>query len=481
MAVQRALEQKVDNTAPAQQYRTDLPPTPIKICYIGGGSVGWAHILMYDLALCPELTGEVRLYDIDYRRAERNAAFGNILQSHPSTVSKFKYRAVKTLTSGLKDADFVFLSITPGSLDDMARDIAIPARFGILHPVGDTVGPAGHVRALRCCRLYAGFAKAIAEHAPKAWVINYTNPMTACTRTLTKVAPSLKVMGCCHEVFGTQNLLAQLVEKYLGAPKPHRSEIKCDVTGVNHFTWITRATWNGHDLYPIVQKHIAEPGVVRPYKTKEVLATNNVFHNKHQITFELFKRFGYLPAAGDRHLAEFVTGFLKNEDEVHRWAIALTPVAWRKQKVLERIRTMKQRAAGKAAIEVKHSGEEGIDQILALLGRRALITNVNVENQGQIPNLPLGAVVETNAVFLSDRVQPVSAGPVPAPILGLVSRHVYNQELIVEAALEADEQKAFAAIANDPLVTIPMDDAWKMTQQMLAATKPWSYSTNAPR
>lgn len=481
MAIQRALEQKVDNTAPAQQYRTDLPPTPIRICYIGGGSVGWAHMLMYDLALCPELAGEVRLYDIDHERAELNAVFGNKLQERPEVVSKFKYRAVKTLAAALKGVDFVFLSITPGSLDDMARDIAIPAKFGILHPVGDTVGPAGHMRALRCSRLYAGFAKAVAEHAPKAWVINYTNPMTACTRTLTKVAPDLKVMGCCHEVFGTQNLLAQLVEQYLGVPKPHRTEIKTDVIGVNHFTWITRATWNGHDLYPIVRKHIEQPGVVRPYKKKEVLAASNVFHNKRQITFELFKRFGYLPAAGDRHLAEFVTGFLKDEDEVYRWAIALTPVTWRKQKVVERIREMKKRAAGKSEIQAKHSGEEGIDQMLALLGRRQLITNVNVENQGQIPNLPLRAVVETNAAFLPDRVQPVSCGPIPTSILGLVSRHVYNQELIVEAALEADEDKAFAAIANDPLVTIPMDDTWKMIRQMLAATKPWSYRTEAPR
>lgn len=455
--------------------------TRINICYIGGGSVGWAHALMYDLALCEELSGEVRLYDIDYGRAQLNATFGNILQDHPDTVSKFKYRATKTLAASLRDADFVVCSITPGDLDDMARDIAIPAKYGILHPVGDTAGPAGYMRALRCCRLYAGVAKAIAEHAPTAWVINYTNPMTACTRTLTKVAPALKAFGCCHEVFGTQNLLTQLVEKHLRVPRPHRSEIKCDVTGINHFTWITRATWQDHDLYPVLRKHIQQRGVVRPYTKKEVLAQGNVFHNARQITYELFQRFGYLPAAGDRHLAEFVTGFLKDESEVYRWGIALTPVKWRKQRLAERLGLMKKRAAGKAKIEIKHSGEEGIDQIRALLGLKQLVTNVNVANRGQIPNLPLGVVVETNAAFLQDRVEPICAGPLPAPILGLVSRHVHNQELIVEAAIEADQDKALAAIASDPLVTIPLDDTWKMFQQMLAATKPWSYSTEAPR
>ncbi len=236
---------KVKN--PTSKTNDDLSPTRINICYIGGGSVGWAHNLMYDLARCAELTGEVRLYDIDQPRAEMNAAFGNILQDHPDVVSKFRYRATKTLRAALKDADFVVCSITPGDLNDMAKDIAIPARFGILHPVGDTVGPAGYVRALRRCRLYAGFAKAIAEHAPAAWVINYTNPMTACTRTLTKVAPALKAFGCCHEVFGTQGLLAEVVAKQFDVPKPHRREILCDVTGINHFTWITRATWRGQE------------------------------------------------------------------------------------------------------------------------------------------------------------------------------------------------------------------------------------------
>jgi hypothetical protein len=41
----------------------------------------------------------------------------------------------------------------------------------------------------------------IAAHCPKAWVINYTNPMTICRRTLTRVEPALKV-------FGTQRHLA---------------------------------------------------------------------------------------------------------------------------------------------------------------------------------------------------------------------------------------------------------------------------------
>ncbi len=42
-----------------------MNPIPLKIAYIGGGSRDWARKLMIDLALCPDLTGEVALYDID--------------------------------------------------------------------------------------------------------------------------------------------------------------------------------------------------------------------------------------------------------------------------------------------------------------------------------------------------------------------------------------------------------------------------------
>ena len=33
----------------------------LKIAYLGGGSREWARKLMIDLALCPELTGEIVL------------------------------------------------------------------------------------------------------------------------------------------------------------------------------------------------------------------------------------------------------------------------------------------------------------------------------------------------------------------------------------------------------------------------------------
>ena len=56
-------------------------PIPLKIAYIGGGSRDWARKLMIDLALCPDLTGEVALYDIDMDSARLNEQLGNWMQT----------------------------------------------------------------------------------------------------------------------------------------------------------------------------------------------------------------------------------------------------------------------------------------------------------------------------------------------------------------------------------------------------------------
>ena len=76
----------------------------LKIAYIGGGSRGWAHVLMNDLAICADLSGEVLLYDIDLEAARLNETLGNWLQNQPGVLSRWQYRAVETLAEALNGA-----------------------------------------------------------------------------------------------------------------------------------------------------------------------------------------------------------------------------------------------------------------------------------------------------------------------------------------------------------------------------------------
>ena len=127
--------------------------------------------------------------------------------------------------------------------------------------------------------------------------------------------------------------------------------------------------------------------------------------------------------------------------------------------------------SGEESFTFAPTGEEGVRQIRAILGLDEFVTNVNLPNRGQIPNLPDDAIVETNAHFRAGTVRPVFAGPLPESIYPLVAPIVGEQEQVVDAALSHDLDKALRAFLSDPLVTIGMDDARALFTQMCRNTK----------
>lgn len=444
----------------------------LKIAYIGGGSRGWAWGLMSDLAKSGDMNGEVYLYDIDFEAAKANEVIGNKFNNAKGATSKWNYKAVETLQEALTGANFVVISILPGTLDEMESDVHTPEKYGIYQSVGDTSGPGGIVRAMRTVPMYEVIAQAIKDYCPEAWVINYTNPMTLCVKTLYRVFPEIKAFGCCHEVFGTQKFLAKTVKEFLGE-EPKRDEIKVNPVSVNHFTWLTEAKYKDIDLFPLYEqmcKKYSKDGYIEKVDDNWM---NSVLATTEKVKMDLFQKYGYIAAAGDRHLAEFCEGkwYLESPERVKEMNFELTPVSFRMKEVENRIAKSQRLLSGEENVEIKETGEEGIDQMRALLGLKELVTNVNIPNQGQIPNLPLGAVVETNAVFRAGSLTPVFAGNIPKEIYPLVSRVCAEQEAVSEAIAQRDIEKIFICFANDPLVTCSIEDARKLFDEMVNNTK----------
>lgn len=442
----------------------------IKIAYIGGGSRAWARNLMVDLAKEDDMAGTVALYDIDYEAAKVNEKIGDFLYKREDVPGKWKYVAEQDLKSALTGADFVIISVLPGTFDEMDSDVHTPEKYGIYQSVGDTVGPGGIVRALRTIPIFEKFALAIKEYCPNAWVINFTNPMTMCVKTLYKVFPQIKAIGCCHEVFGTQAILSKVVEEYLGE-KATRDDIVINVLGVNHFTWLTEARYKGVDLLPLYKRYIEEhpEGDIKADNEERKAGGSNT---KELVKFDLFKRYGVIAAAGDRHLAEFCPGkwYLKNPETVEKYGFGLTTVQFRKSQLKERIDTANKFAAGEK-LELYNTGEESVRQIRALLGLGDFVTNVNMPNCGQMAGAPLGAVVETNVYMTGDSVKPVCAGELPVPVAGLVNRIIATQETVVEAALEGDYERVFTAFLNDANMDLSIEEARELFDAMLYNTR----------
>ena len=448
---------------------TDLGVENLKIAYIGGGSRGWAWKLMSDLAVAGDISGQVDLYDIDYEAACHNEIIGNKFNNADGATTKWTYHARKTIGEALTGADFVIISILPATFDEMESDVHTPEKYGIYQPVGDTTGPGGIIRALRTIPMMEVIARAIKEYCPKAWVINYTNPMELCVKALYDTFPEIKAFGCCHEVFSTQGLIAKAIAEATGEEIADRKAVKVNVVGVNHFTWITDARYHNLDamkIYADFADKYYQSGI-------EKKDPESVFECAHRVKLDLYKRYGVIAAAGDRHLAEFCEGnwYLKNEEQVTDWGFALTPVAWRKQDLKERLAKSERLCTGEEKVKIENTGEDGVKQIRALLGLGDYTTNVNLPNKGQILNLPLGIVVETNASFRDNSVIPILAGSIPEGVWQLVSRAADAQAMVAKAAKERDLELAFKAFANDPLVNLDLIAARRLFDEMVENTR----------
>jgi len=248
-------------------------------------------------------------------------------------------------------------------------------------------------------------------------------------RTLYTVFPEIKAFGCCHEVFHIQGLLAKILELECGIKEVTKNEISINVMGVNHFAWVDKASYNTIDLMPIFDSFAAkysESGFALNEHDKDV---ENPFRNNNKVCFDMYRRYRLIPAAGDRHLAEFMPPlYLENPDSVERFGFELTKVSYRKKLHLEKIKQTDEILSGQSSFKIKPSGEEGSEQIKALLGISKVISTVNLPNQGQIENLPIGAVVETNSLFQKNTVAPLYSAKLPPLVCTMVKKHDENQK-----------------------------------------------------
>lgn len=436
-----------------------------KICIIGGGSRLWAINFMKDLALNKEAAGTVALYDIDKEASRNNVEVGKRMLKINNNEDRFSFVAIDELEPALEGANLVLIVIEPGKTECRYADLVLPEQYGILETVGDTTGPGGLIRARRALPLFFDFARAIKKVCPDAWVINYTNPMTLCTAALYKAFPEIKAFGCCHEVFHTEDALCRIVEKEFNVPLPNRRDLRVDITGVNHFTFMTGAWWEGHDLMPIVKRIANDPATFSDHTAiaKEREKNEKWFDCDQLVAYEFLKRFGVLGAAGDRHLAEFVPWFLKEERYLNSLGVVRTPYSWRLKNAADK----RAKTFTDEELVAKPSGEEGVDIMMALLGGKPLKTNMNRPNEGQISYLPKGRIVESLGLIDNDSVTPILSSDPPLAIQELVKRISDEQQIALDAIWEGDDEKLFEAFLMDPLMDLPIDKARELFDKML--------------
>jgi alpha-galactosidase len=429
-----------------------------RITFIGAGSFGFTRTLVRDLLTHPLLAdATLSLMDIDPERLSFiERAVKRIVKEgrYPA-----KVEATRDRRKALEGADAVLCTILAGGVDVWRHDIEIPKKYGISINVGDTRGPSGIFRALRTIPVMLDICRDIEQVAPRAILLNYTNPMAMLCRAMqreTKVA----VTGLCHSVQGTAMMLA----KWIGVPY---AEVDYVCAGINHQAWYLSFRRGGEDLYPRIREAVARPEV----------------YNEEIVRNEMFRHLGYYVTESSGHNSEYNAWFRKRPDLIEKYCTHGTGwnpglYGYTLDEYATREKTWKDEIVkwldDPKPLDLARGHEYAASIINARVGGEPFRFNGNVANRGLIDNLPRDACVEVPVYADRQGFNPVHVGSLPPQCAALNATSVAVEEMAVNAAISGNPTGVFHAVCYDPLTSavLSLEEIRTLTAEMLEKNRP---------
>ena len=417
----------------------------IKLAFIGAGSTIFMKNVVGDLLTFPALAdARIALMDIDAGRLSESAAVARTLIRDAGTGAVVTTH--DTLGPALDGADFVVTAFQVGGYDPgTIIDFDLPRAAGIDQTIGDTLGVAGIMRALRTVPELFRVAEGMRRHCPDAWLMNYVNPMVMNCWALAEAYPDIKIMGLCHSVQNTVMELAHDLDV-----DPHG--LRYRVAGVNHVAFFLDLTdAEGRDLYPALRRGYAEGRLPKPPLLMP--------RCPNKVRYEVMRHFGYFCTESSEHLAEYTPWFIKRArpDLIESFGIPLDE--YPKRCIEQREGWVAQAASLTSGAPLGHekSHEMGADIINAMVTGHPIVTYINMPNRGQIPQFPRGLPVETPCLVDANGVQPTVVDDIPVQLRALMQSQITVQELAVQAIVQQDLGLIYNAAQMDPHTAAELD------------------------
>src|SRR5438309_9856840 len=274
-------------------------------------------------------------------------------------------------------------------------------RYGVDQCIGDTIGPGGIFKALRTGPAWLDVVADVSRIAPKAFILNYTNPMSILTLAAAR-STALPVVGLCHSVQGTSRLLSDFLQV------PYEDlDWKC--AGINHNAWFTKLEHNGVDMYPSLRRRAADPEI----------------YEQDPVRFEVMLHLGAFVTESSGHFSEYVPYFRKRPDLVESYMrsgyrgesgfYARNWPRWREAKLGPVLAML----SGDAPIDLTRSLEYASYIIEAMELDRPVEVHANATNQGAIENLPDDGCAEFAVRVDKEGLHPCKFGALPEQLAAL--------------------------------------------------------------
>ncbi|NUS53906.1 MAG: 6-phospho-beta-glucosidase [Streptomycetaceae bacterium] len=407
----------------------------MKLAVVGGGST-YTPELADGLAALP--VDELVLVDPAAERAELVAGMVRRMlarQGHPARVV-----VTPSVEHGAADADAVLLQLRIGGQAARHGDETWPLECGCVGQ--ETVGAGGLAKALRTVPVVLDIAERVRRVAPRAWIVDFTNPVGIVTRAL--LDEGHRAVGLCNVAIGYQRRFAAM----LGVEP---SRVSLDHVGLNHMTWERGVRVDGVDALPSLMTQGAS------------------FAEELGLPFALLRRQQAIPSY-------YVRYYWAHDEVVASQRSATGTRAEEVALVESQLLDLYADSAVDTKPELlgKRGGayysEAAVELLAGLTGTAMPPLVADVRNAGTLPFLPDEAVIEVPCTVSADGAVPQAVAPLEARYRGLVAHVAAYEELALDAALRGGRDRVYDALLAHPTIgQAALAD--RLTDLLLAAGK----------
>ena len=419
----------------------------MKVAIIGGAGIR-VPLLVGALGRSDLNISEVALFDIDQERQQVIANLAAAMAPGLLVCSDH------TAAAAIEDSAFVITSIRVGGAAQRAKDEAAAIALDVVGQ--ETVGPAGFAMAVRTIPAMVEYGRLVARLAPRAWLINFSNPVSIITQAihqdLSAVAPGAKADARLIGICDTPMEMFENAAHALGLPA---SVCSYDYFGLNHLGWLRDVVFEGkgqlHRIWDDEQKLLSayrsplfEPERLRQLK---LLPTEYLYYYyRPDVALANMKRSG---SSRGQQVARLTEQFFKQPATIENYQHYLAA----------RDRSYMTLETGESKPRVKPDWAElsGYDRI-ALMTIRAIVHDqgaiipLDVANYGTLPFLDNDDIVEVPCRVDKDGPRPQIVGPIPDHPRELIAQVKKYERATVNAALTGDRDALIDALALNPLV-----------------------------
>jgi 6-phospho-beta-glucosidase len=395
---------------------------------------------------------ELALWDTDAQRLKTVTRVADAMGQRSGLRARLK--AYPDAEHALEGADYVISSVRVGGIDARVKDETIALAHGLVGQ--ETVGAGGFACAMRNLGAMLDYAHLIERVAPRATVINFTNPVGIISQGLLNHS-QVNVIGVCDTPLETFESIAHALGR-------NPFELRFDYLGLNHLGWVRSIKdEHGAELLP---KVLASPEIIQKCYRHGLFPTEFIrklgllpteylyFYYFPEAAYKNTKRSGQsrgqaiegmnvrlfpkLAQAPDSKLIEVYEDYLRERNASY-FSIEATAGERRKES---------------QELYSEFSGYERIAMLVlqALHAETPSLIPLTIRNGRALEDLDPNDAVELPCEVSARGVQVPAVGRAPEAVRSLLLQVKEYERLTVRASVEHSREMALAALEKNPLV-----------------------------